>query len=66
MQYLIKGLFKFLTISHFSFKEKEIGLGKKCMYGMFILSFKKFYQKNSIKKLYLLEKSINSRPDFFR
>ena len=48
------------------FQVKETSLRKKCIYGMFILSFKKTCTKNELKKkLYLVGEGINSRPSFF-
>ena len=54
------------TKKSYIFQVKERSLSKKCIYGMFILSFKKTCTKNELrKKLYLVGEGINSRPSFF-
>ena len=47
------------------FRGKEISLGKKCVHGMFILSFKKTYKKIPNKKYVIRRGGYKCKARFF-
>ena len=54
------------TKKGYIFQEKETSLGKKCIYGMFILSFKKTYKNIKQKEIVISGGGYKQQAWFFR